>query len=365
MSDELQHTSESLTDEQVEEQQRAGARRTAILLGLLVLVIAGAAFYYLWDMRGSQLADEETINVLLVGIVDHEVNENVEALVMASFSPQSTAVEAVALPVNTVLPWTARAVTAAAMSDAAMSDGAMSDDVMSDGAVSDGAVHDDAEPGEARLVAAGESAGDEADVAHVDGDQLRDVYAGGDKAALKSAVERLIGAPVHHTVRVDFSGFVELVDLLDGVSIDVQTEVLYRDAEGNVVFHLEPGLHRLTGPEALLYVRYKGDHLADDSRRVERQWQFVEAVLSQARTKLGWAQVQKLLGIAVNHVATDLDLGDVTRLLQTAFDMELEGHVMHMLPGSAVNGEWLIDADEMAALSERMFHNPSWQATQQ
>lgn len=315
MSDELQHTSESLTDEQVEEQQRAGARRTAILLALLVLVIAGAAFYYLWDMRGSQLADEETINVLLVGIVDHEVNEHVEALVMTSFNPQSTAVEAVALPVNTVLPWTARAVTVPAVSG--------------------------------------------------NGDQLRDVYAGGDKAALKSAVERLIGAPVHHTVRVDFSGFVELVDLLDGVSIDVQTEVLYRDVEGNVVFHLEPGLHRLTGPEALLYVRYKGDHLADDSRRVERQWQFVEAVLAEARTKLGWAQVQQLLGIAVNHVATDLDLGDVTRLLQTAFDMELEGHVMHMLPGSAVNGEWLIDADEMVALSERMFHNPSWQATQQ
>src|SRR5690606_31348296 len=89
-----------------------------------------------------------------------------------------------------------------------------------------------------------------------EGARLRDAYLNGgpDGAeSLRMAVERLIGAPVHHIVRVEFSGFVELVDLLQGVPVLVDTDIVYRDADGRVVFELTPGLHRLSGEEALLF----------------------------------------------------------------------------------------------------------------
>lgn len=322
MSEKLQHTSATPPiDEEVEAQQRAGARRTALLLVLLMLVIAGAAFYYLWNMRAAQVSSDETINVLLLGVADHKLNDNVEALVLTSFNPKSKAVEAVALPVNTVVP-------SAIPASAAIGTGATG----------------------AGAIAA---------------DNLRDVYADGDRTALTQAIEQMIGAPVHHTVRVDFSGFVELVDLLGGVPVEVQVDVLYKDADGETVFHLAPGLQRLSGEEALLYVRYKGDHLDDESRRVERQWQLIQAVMAEARTKLGWKQAQQLIGIAFNHVATDLDLAGLTRLLQTVFDSERDIHALHMLPGQAVDGHWLVDPERVASLSGQMFHNPSWQTKTQ
>lgn len=312
---------EQPTDEEIEEQQRGAARRTALVLTILVLIIAGAAFYYLWNMRLTESATDEPVNVLIVGVADGQADETVEALVLASFHPQRSGIEAVALPVNTALPWTARRSVSSAPN-----------------------------------LLAGETLS--ADVETVDEmDVLRDVYAGGDEDALIDAVQRLLDAPVHNTVHVDFAGFVQLVDLLDGVPVEVQTEVVYRDGQGDVVFQLEPGLHRLNGEEALLYVRYKGDHLQDDSRRVERQWQFAQALVKEARAQFGWPQVQPMLDIAIKHISTDLDIGTLTRLIKIAFDMELHAANMHMLPGEAVDGQWVAEPTAVAALSERIFSN--------
>lgn len=304
MSDQLQQASATHpTDEEVEAQQRAGARRTALLLVLLMLLISGVAFWYLWNMRAAQSIGDETINVLLLGVTDEAADDTVDAIVMASLHPQTKAVGAVALPVNTVLPWAVRS------------------------------------------------------------PHLRDVYADGAETGLAEAVERLLGAPVHHTVRVDFSGFVELVDLFDGVPVNVLSEITYRDADGDIAFHLEPGLQRLDGRDALLYVRYKG--VEDESLRVERQWRFVQDVVAEARASLGWEKVRPLLGLATEHVSTDLSLSDLTRLTQSVFDAESIGYAMHVLPGVDEDTGWVVDTERLASLSGEMFHNPSWEATAQ
>lgn len=330
--------SQPLTDEEVE-QQRSRARRTGLILVLFMLLVGGAAFYYLWNMR-LEAGNAESINVLLVGVSDEEANEGVEALVVTSFRPHGEGIEALALPVNTSLPWTARVPVVTPNANAGSAEPDSVDDESLDAA-------EDVVPPPEPVT-----------------DELRDAYAGGNRAALTDAVERLLDVPVHHTVKVDFDGFVELVDLLDGVPVEVQTDVVYRDLEGEELFRLEPGSHRLSGEEALLYVRYKGDHLEDDSRRVARQWQVAEALLAEARTKLGWSEVQKLIGIALNYVTTDLDVVDVTRLLKIAYDLERDGYIMHMLPGYPEEGRWVAEPAAVAALGEQMFHNPSWEGTE-
>lgn len=249
---------------------------------------------------GQALDHEESVNVLALGISD----DAVDAVTVVTFNPQAEIIAAVAVPADTGL------------GDAA---------------------------GEPRL--------------------LRDVYAEEGLRAMVRAVEDILQVPIHHTVQVDFDGFVALVDLLDGVEVDVETEIVYRNGAGETVFQLEPGVHRLTGEEALLYLRYKGDHLEDESRRVQRQWRFLTAVAHQAREKLDWRRVQGMITLAIRHVDTDLDVASATRLLQFAWHVESE-LALHLLPGRAQGGQWVLDPLQVRSLRESLFYNPSWVTAQ-
>lgn len=282
-------------DPKVEARQRRAAVRTAAVLALVVVAIGVGAFWYLWNWRLTLLEGDESVNVLLLGASD----DGVEALYVMSFNPASEAVAALAVPVDTVLPW------------------------------EDGVV------------------------------RLGDAYDGAPTAEWRAALEQLLGVPIHHTVRVDFSGFVELIDLLSGVTVDVDTEVVYRRADGEVAFALAPGVQRLTGVEALFYVRYKGDHLTDETRRVERQRRLLEAVVREARAKFDWDTAQDMLRIALSYVETDLDLTTATRLARFAYDLALDAYHVYVLPGQAGEAGWVVDETALRALSGQLFHNPS------
>ena len=91
---------------EVEAKQRQGALRTASVLVLIMLVIGAAAFWYLWDVRMTGIGSEESVNVLVLGVSD----DGVDALFVTTFHPKKDTVSAVALPVDTRLPWSTETV---------------------------------------------------------------------------------------------------------------------------------------------------------------------------------------------------------------------------------------------------------------
>lgn len=281
---------------QVPEPSPAAGRRTRVGLAVaaLLALLILLGLWYYWNNRVTVIGQQESVNVLALGLG----RDGLEAVTVVSFNPVTKAVAAVALPVDTRV-----------------------------------------------------SAGTEPQ-------RLGDLYAAGGAAGLARAVEGLLSVPVHYTVQVDFDGFEALVDLLGGVTVEVETDIVYRNGKGEVVFHLEPGVHRLTGEQALLFIRYKGDHLEDESRRVQRQWRFLTAVARQARSNLDWQRVQGMLQLAVRYVQTDMDLAEVTRLAQFAWQAEKE-LALYLAPGHAEDGDWVLDPAQMRALSEQLFHNPS------
>lgn len=295
MSDDVRQRAQ--IDPEVEAQQRRAAVRTGLILALIMLLIGAGAFWYLWNWRLAALEGEESVNVLLMGVS----GESVEALFVASLNPENDTVSALAVPVDTVLPWSSEAV------------------------------------------------------------QVQDAYDAASVNDVRTAVEQLLAVPVHHVVRIDFSGFVELIDLLQGVTVEVVSDVVYRDADGEVVFALEPGLHRLTGEEALLYVRYKGDHLEDETRRAQRQQQLIEAIAREARLKFDWQTVQNTLQLAMTHIDTDLDLATLTRLARFVYELGPDAYHVHVLPGRASETGWVVDQATLETLLGQLFNNPSWE----
>jgi LCP family protein required for cell wall assembly len=92
--------------------------------------------------------------------------------------------------------------------------------------------------------------------------------------ALRETLEILLGIPIDHYVLVDFAGFVELVDALGGVDVNVTEtmDVAFSPAfegEDPVSVTVEPGLHHFDGRTALAYVRNRTG--SSDNVRMQRQ----------------------------------------------------------------------------------------------
>ena len=141
----------------------------------------------------------------------------------------------------------------------------------------------------------------------------------------KQAVSQVVGQPVHYGVKIDFGGFVRLVDLLGGIEVDVEQgfvddrfpipgkENAYPESERYERIEFKPGRQWMDGETALKYVRSrhaKGEQ-GTDIARSQRQKQVLKAI----RAKLladNWlinpAKANQLLSLARETVVTDLPL---------------------------------------------------------
>ena len=98
-------------------------------------------------------------------------------------------------------------------------------------------------------------------------------------------VKALTGLNVNYLITVNFRGFRQIVDRLDGVWLDVDHRY-FNDVrggtEGYESIDLQPGYRQLSGRQALDYVRFR--HTDSDLYRVARQQQFVRAFKGQLQT---------------------------------------------------------------------------------
>ncbi len=108
-------------------------------------------------------------------------------------------------------------------------------------------------------------------------------YPGGGKQLAKDTVSSFIGQPVPYFVKVNFQGFVDLVDLIGGVEITVpetiHDEKYPTDDYKTELFHIDAGVQHLDGANALKYVRTRNQD--DDYSRAGRQQQVIRAVVDK------------------------------------------------------------------------------------
>lgn len=96
-------------------------------------------------------------------------------------------------------------------------------------------------------------------------------------------VSQIIGRPIDYYVRINFQGFIQVVDLIGG--IDVMVPQTIHDEEyptadyGVETFHLEAGLQHLDGETALKFARTR--HSDDDYGRARRQQDVIRAVVNK------------------------------------------------------------------------------------
>ncbi len=102
---------------------------------------------------------------------------------------------------------------------------------------------------------------------------------GGGPALLADILAQRMGVPIHHYLRFEFEGFKQVVDALGGVEIQVDCPVYDFLEQEDIAINLAPGTHRLSGIQALSYVRTRRQ--GGDLERARRQQRVALAIRDQ------------------------------------------------------------------------------------
>jgi LCP family protein required for cell wall assembly len=176
---------------------------------------------------------------------------------------------------------------------------------------------------------------DKLNTAHFWGDY--DHYGGGLDLARRT-VQYNFGVPVHFVARVDFDGFVKLIDAVGGITVDVDRAILddqYPDEEyGLTRLYVPVGPQRLSGRVALKYARTR--HADSDFGRIQRQRKVLQAAREEALAIGIVPKLPSMLGIVRDAVATDIP---ITTLLALA-------NLARQVPSGAIASRQ-IDASEV------------------
>jgi LCP family protein required for cell wall assembly len=96
---------------------------------------------------------------------------------------------------------------------------------------------------------------------------------GGGPELARKTVENFIGVPIQYYAQIDFDTFVQFIDLIGCIQVDVpETLTLDKQGSGNDHFTVKAGNdRRLCGERALAYVRYRKDKEGDVGRSKRQQ----------------------------------------------------------------------------------------------
>jgi LCP family protein required for cell wall assembly len=115
-------------------------------------------------------------------------------------------------------------------------------------------------------------------------------------------VRALTGLPINYFITVNFRGFLQLVDHLGGVWVDVDHRYFnnHTGPGGYSAIDLWPGYQRLRGYQALAFVRYR--HFDSDLYRVVRQQLFLKALKQQISSSLSLGTLLDIVDAVTKNV---------------------------------------------------------------
>lgn len=146
---------------------------------------------------------------------------------------------------------------------------------------------------------------------------------------IKQAVSNIIGLPIHAFATLDYDGFINIVNLVGGVSIYVEQDLFDSRFPGPnysyETFSINKGWQDLDGATALKYVRERHSDPEGDFGRAKRQQAILSALKKKAfslKILFNPFAVSNIINTLGDHIRTDLSLENMQSLIGLADDFD-------------------------------------------
>lgn len=170
---------------------------------------------------------------------------------------------------------------------------------------------------------------------------------GGPKATIE-AVENLLDIPVDYYVRVNFQAFLEVIDALGGIEIDVPFAITEQDSQDRAgAINLQPGLQTLNGEEALAFARTR--HIDNDIERGKRQQEVIKAVTQKAASLKSISKFDDVFEAIGSNMKTNLTFNEMKYLGEFAIKNRISIDSLTLSGSdSTINGAYYYQLDQTA-----------------
>ncbi len=151
-------------------------------------------------------------------------------------------------------------------------------------------------------------------------------------------LEKNLCVKIHYYAMMDLDQFVNIVDAIGGVEIDVPVDMKYNDPNQNLKINLKAGKQTLTGAQAEMFVRFRSSFAQGDIGRVNMQKVFMAALFKTVQKNVNITNIGALCGIVVENLTTNMSTSDMIYFANIAFKINLKNVIMMTLPGQAGSG---------------------------
>lgn len=193
-------------------------------------------------------------------------------------------------------------------------------------------------------------------------DKMNAAFSYGGAALVVKTFTELTGLPINHYVEVDFAGFWHAVNILGGVYIAVDHRYYNPESSSYKSIDIEPGYQLMRGHDALDFVRFRHDNLADFGR-MQRQQLFLKEMQRQSgRWSKDWTKVTALIKELTQETTSDIDsLSRIKPLVELVFEVDTSKFNTVHLEGATptIDGvSYVVASEEQIAAAVKEFTEP-------
>jgi len=164
-------------------------------------------------------------------------------------------------------------------------------------------------------------------------DKINAAYAYGGEELMIKTINSFLGSEINHYVTMDFEGFIQLIDALGGVDINIERPLVDPKSGAN----FSAGNHHLTGEQALSYTRSRSTELGDIGR-IQRQQQLFKELLKQKLDVRYLSSVPYYFNILMDNTRTDLDVLTILSYSKAVLSFSSENFETSIIPSRS---DWI------------------------
>jgi polyisoprenyl-teichoic acid--peptidoglycan teichoic acid transferase len=205
-------------------------------------------------------------------------------------------------------------------------------------------------------------------------EKLADAYAIGGSKLAAYTLERDLGIPVDYTVAMTFHGFMNLINAMGGVDVNVPQELNDPTYPCLVGFDycpidIKPGTQHMNGATALEFVRERHAFAQQDLARVKDQQAFSDAVKHTLISPVTWPRYGAVLHALEGNMITNVPLNDFPEM-GVQFLLARKNNVNHsyinvqngmVQPGWSADGQSMLEPTSSTVIPDlvhRLFSDP-------
>ncbi|MBE9108075.1 LCP family protein [Nodosilinea sp. LEGE 07298] len=182
---------------------------------------------------------------------------------------------------------------------------------------------------------------------------------GGPELVAQTLGYNLGNIQVDRYVRINTAAFREMVDLVEGIEVNVPSRMEYTDRTQGLYIDLYPGWQTLNGDQAEQFARYRKE--SGDIGRVQRQQLLLKALRERLTNPTVIPKLPQAIRVLQRYVDTNLTLEEMLAIANFGLEIESDQLQMVMLPGRfSTSAEfnasyWLPNWDASAAVMQNFF----------